>query len=507
MEEDQKCYSLSGYNKDNSVMFTIEDDSHSLMPRHRNRRARSGTNVKFSKCGWFSDYNLPLFSRSQSGIAYLKDGYLNVYDSKSGTLLHKLFLGEEYKFRELDFDEVDGMLILHSGKRGAFRTTRTILIKTAPQLSFLGCFNWNLFGPDTRTVSVEEGLIFHQANNGVMSLYALDKFLSCKTCSCDFMQSCGLHEAIGQEPFGVPINCRPEALPPCLLSFRCAHEPLDYSPTLNLLLYTPYNKKCSFEILSVASGQTAKIEEFEEKSIHDDCSFHPDESGRIIYNSNHTLRIIRPKIEDDGSITLTTEWEKRTEMKVPRDRDSSDSSPEKKTRTSCRSTAFRGPFYVLPKTLFEIHYNVLLDILVYRSVSPEDMWEHCLQVYDNRNMTLLYIIPLDKLYRNSRFDFVLSNGRLVYVEADNDSTSHSVTVCTVKFRRRKKPTLPTESKKKMRKRSCRGILGLLSNLDDDDFFDDSSDEDFRPSTNANPEMNGPDGRESDQDTIIDEDSE
>jgi len=440
-------------------------------------------------------------------MAALKDNYLIIWDLKTGNISRKIFLSNSYKFTTMDMLDEDNLFVLESTKKGRDSFKTCILIQSNT-LKLVAHLDYRMFGEKgVRNISISQGIIFRSKNNSVIEIFSLDDVLETqeKVCPCDLNEDCHLnHGLIGQKPVGIPVNYYSKEinLPP-LFVIKC--EEHSFSPVPGLCIFTPPKEEHQFHVMHISNPEvtlemgTEMVDQNgkNQRTIFDQCFFHPDGSGKIMFITNNTLSIVTVE-GDENSLKATTLWNKCFKVEPQQSR-------VQGARTSNRVTAFKGSFCTLPRCLLEMFHDSVLNLMIVHTVDPEDHSKSLLHLYDSDSLELIRTdrLPTSKNYHpiacNIEIDY--SNGRFILVETDKNK-KNIITVLELdrNYDNEKPLEFPKPNKKASQKtkrdtheeeynddteeeitrpkKRTRGVLGLLVLENQDE--DDSEDTDFEP---------------------------
>ncbi|CAN7988555.1 unnamed protein product, partial [Ixodes pacificus] len=246
-------------------------------------------------------------------LSLTADNWVYCQDKMNGQVHQEIYLGSpnRYKFKHIDWETHGETIILQSlhhhphrniaNSRSKPRVLITIAVFSMFPVQFKGMLEIDraIFGKECNHANVSEGLLIVGTGSTLTGTVRLYNFRDILEQACMFRAN--LYEAcsdldgakVGTYPAGLPLNCRLNEPPPVLFEVKCSEFMLHFGCYPWHYISSPPSREGVFQIKSVESDELAEngFLDFPNLSTEpDSIAFHPDDSGRIVYNSSHFIK-------------------------------------------------------------------------------------------------------------------------------------------------------------------------------------------------------------------------
>ncbi|KAK8777314.1 DDB1- and CUL4-associated factor 17-like isoform X1 [Amblyomma americanum] len=342
-------------------------------------------------------------------LSLTADNWVYCHDKMNGQVHQEIYLGspDHYKFKHIDWETHGETIILQSlhnhshshlalaAARSKPRVLITIAVFTMFPLQFKGMLEIDraIFGKECNHANVSEGLLIVGTGSTLTGTVRLYNFRNILEEACMFparlYEPCTALDGakVGTYPAGLPLNCKLKEPPPVLFEVRCSEFMLHFGCYPWHYISSPPSKEGVFQIKSVESGELAEngLLDFPNPSTEpDSIAFHPDDSGRIVYNSSHFIKVFRlvtnkknkPSLKECFEITFR---EKPTRTHHERNNN-------KPSRRRCRTLFDMQSSQCVEKSLLSDDYENELELYSVLGFDPMD--ENCMGkvgIYDNES--------------------------------------------------------------------------------------------------------------------------
>lgn len=250
-------------------------------------------------------------------LSLTADNWVYCHDKMNGKIHREIYLGSpnRYKFKHIDWETHGETIIMQSihnpnphtsaqASRSKPRVLITIAVFTMFPVQFKGMLEIDraIFGKECCHANVSEGLLIVGTGSTVTGTVRLYNFRDILEESCMFpaklYEPCVALDGakVGTFPAGLPLNCKIKEPPPVLFEVKCAEFMLHFGCYPWHYISSPPAREGVFQIKSVESDELAEngFLDFPNPSTEpDSIAFHADDSGRIIYNSSHFIKVFR----------------------------------------------------------------------------------------------------------------------------------------------------------------------------------------------------------------------
>ncbi|XP_049520163.1 DDB1- and CUL4-associated factor 17 isoform X2 [Dermacentor silvarum] len=273
------------------------------------------------------------------------------------------------------------------------RVLITIAVFAMFPLQFKGMLEIDraIFGKECNHANVSEGLLIVGTGSTLTGAVRLYNFRNILEEACMF--SAKLYEPclaldgakVGTYPAGLPLNCKLKEPPPVLFEVKCSEFMLHFGCYPWHYICSPPSKEGVFQIKSVESDELAEngLLDFPNSSTEpDSIAFHPDDSGRIVYNSSHFIKVFRlitnkknkPSLKECFEITF------REQPTRIHEETNNNKPPQRK----CKTLYDMHSSQCVEKSLLSDDYENELELYSVLGFDPRD--ESCMGkvgIYDN----------------------------------------------------------------------------------------------------------------------------
>ncbi|KAM9036682.1 DDB1- and CUL4-associated factor 17 isoform X5 [Sarcophilus harrisii] len=249
-------------------------------------------------------------------IALTAHNWLLRISANNGEVLEKVYLASYCKFRYLNWDTPQEVIVVKSAQSKATALARqagiqpSVLLYFAVfrviPLSLIGMLEINkkIFGSGVTDATISHGMLIVMHNSGLIRLYSFqaitEQFMQQKL---DLGRTCrwgGTSGTVGESPFGIPCNIKITDTPPLLFEVSSLENTFQIGGYPWHYIITPNKKKQKgvFHICALKDHTMAKngIQEMNCCSLESDwIYFHPDASGRIIHVGPNQVKILKLK--------------------------------------------------------------------------------------------------------------------------------------------------------------------------------------------------------------------
>ncbi|XP_072468400.1 DDB1- and CUL4-associated factor 17 isoform X3 [Notamacropus eugenii] len=347
-------------------------------------------------------------------IALTAHNWLLRISANNGEILEKVYLASYCKFRYLNWDTPQEVIVVKSAQSKATALARqagiqpSVLLYFAVfrviPLSLIGMLEINkkIFGNGVTDATISHGMLIVMHNSGLIRLYSFqaitEQFMQQKL---DLGRACrwgGTSGTVGESPFGIPCNIKITDTPPLLFEVSSLENTFQIGGYPWHYIITPNKKKQKgiFHICALKDHSLAKngIQEMNCCSLESDwIYFHPDASGRIIHVGPNQVKILKLKEIENNK----TQHQVAEDFVIVADR-------EEKTKSLLTVTAsgrvVKKRFNLLDddpeqETFKIVDYEDELDLLSVVAVTQLDTEGKAhLDFHCNEHGTLLKSIPL-----------------------------------------------------------------------------------------------------------------
>lgn len=340
-------------------------------------------------------------------LSLTADNWVYCHDKMNGKVHQEIYLGSpsRYKFKHIDWETHGETIILQSLHnhshpqltQPAARTKPRVLITIAVfamfPLQFKGMLEIDraIFGKECNHANVSEGLLIVGTGStltGAVRLYNFRNILE-EACmfSAKLYEPCSALDGakVGTYPAGLPLNCKLKEPPPVLFEVKCSEFMLHFGCYPWHYICSPPSKEGVFQIKSVESDELAEngLLDFPNSSTEpDSIAFHPDDSGRIVYNSSHFIKVFRlitnkknkPSLKECFEITF------REQPTRIHEETNNNKPPQRK----CKTLYDMHSSQCVEKSLLSDDYENELELYSVLGFDPRD--ESCMGkvgIYDN----------------------------------------------------------------------------------------------------------------------------
>lgn len=344
-------------------------------------------------------------------LSLTADNWVYCQDKMNGQVHQEIYLGSpnRYKFKHIDWETHGETIILQSlhhhphrniavmstsqNSRSKPRVLITIAVFSMFPVQFKGMLEIDraIFGKECNHANVSEGLLIVGTGSTLTGTVRLYNFRDILEQACMFRAN--LYEAcsdldgakVGTYPAGLPLNCRLNEPPPVLFEVKCSEFMLHFGCYPWHYISSPPSREGVFQIKSVESDELAEngFLDFPNLSTEpDSIAFHPDDSGRIVYNSSHFIKVFRlvtnmknkPSLKECFEITF-----RESLAKVHQE-----ASVDKPLPRKCKSIFDIYSTQCVEKSLLSDDYENELELYSVLGFNPVD--ESCtgkVGIYDN----------------------------------------------------------------------------------------------------------------------------
>uniref|UniRef100_A0A3P8Z1F3 DDB1- and CUL4-associated factor 17 n=1 Tax=Esox lucius TaxID=8010 RepID=A0A3P8Z1F3_ESOLU len=332
------------------------------------------------------DKRLPTPSDEKpSLLALTANNWLYRFSAETGQELQRVYLSPHHKFRYLGWDVSQETFYVKSIQNKMTSTVRQV------------------FGSTVIDVVLSQGVLAVSHSSKTVRLYSfediLNKYMTKTLVLGEQCHSEGV-TAVGEAPFGIPVNIHINECPPVLFEVSCFDNGVQIGGHPWHYIFTPPHKKHqgSFHICSVKDNTLAKngIQDMKCCSLESDwIYFHPDDSGRIIHVGPSTINVL--KIHSDSQFDETdSQFDIAKEFSITAHRDNA------ATQTSVTSSGriVKRRFHQLDddpeqETFRMVEYEDELDLLAVVEVTHREDEGHAhIRLHDNHTGALLKSVPL-----------------------------------------------------------------------------------------------------------------
>lgn len=340
-------------------------------------------------------------------LSLTADNWVYCHDKMNGKVHQEIYLGSpsRYKFKHIDWETHGETIILQSlhnhshpqltqpAARSKPRVLITIAVFAMFPLQFKGMLEIDraIFGKECNHANVSEGLLIVGTGStltGAVRLYNFRNILE-EACmfSAKLYEPCSALDGakVGTYPAGLPLNCKLKEPPPVLFEVKCSEFMLHFGCYPWHYICSPPSKEGVFQIKSVESDELAEngLLDFPNSSTEpDSIAFHPDDSGRIVYNSSHFIKVFRlitnkknkPSLKECFEITFR---EQPTQIHE-------ETNNNKPPRRKCKTLYDMHSSQCVEKSLLSDDYENELELYSVLGFDPRD--ESCMGkvgIYDN----------------------------------------------------------------------------------------------------------------------------
>lgn len=340
-------------------------------------------------------------------LSLTADNWVYCHDKMNGKVHQEIYLGSpnRYKFKHIDWETHGETIILQSlhnhshpqltqpAARSKPRVLITIAVFAMFPLQFKGMLEIDraIFGKECNHANVSEGLLIVGTGStltGAVRLYNFRNILE-EACmfSAKLYEPCSALDGakVGTYPAGLPLNCKLKEPPPVLFEVKCSEFMLHFGCYPWHYICSPPSKEGVFQIKSVESDELAEngLLDFPNSSTEpDSIAFHPDDSGRIVYNSSHFIKVFRlitnkknkPSLKECFEITF------REQPTRIHEETNNNKPPQRK----CKTLYDMHSSQCVEKSLLSDDYENELELYSVLGFDPRD--ESCMGkvgIYDN----------------------------------------------------------------------------------------------------------------------------
>uniref|UniRef100_A0A3P9AJT1 DDB1 and CUL4 associated factor 17 n=1 Tax=Esox lucius TaxID=8010 RepID=A0A3P9AJT1_ESOLU len=258
------------------------------------------------------DKRLPTPSDEKpSLLALTANNWLYRFSAETGQELQRVYLSPHHKFRYLGWDVSQETFYVKSIQNKMTSTVRQagfnqntlmyLAVFNIFPLKLVGILeiNKSVFGSTVIDVVLSQGVLAVSHSSKTVRLYSfediLNKYMTKTLVLGEQCHSEGV-TAVGEAPFGIPVNIHINECPPVLFEVSCFDNGVQIGGHPWHYIFTPPHKKHqgSFHICSVKDNTLAKngIQDMKCCSLESDwIYFHPDDSGRIIHVGPSTINV------------------------------------------------------------------------------------------------------------------------------------------------------------------------------------------------------------------------
>ncbi|CAN7987180.1 unnamed protein product [Ixodes hexagonus] len=356
-------------------------------------------------------YRLPPTAKACRALfmSLTADNWVYCQDKMTGQVHQEIYLGSpnRYKFKHIDWETHGETIILQSlhnhGHLSAPCRVRysnskprvliTIAVFSLFPVQFKGMLEIDraIFGKECNHANVSEGLLIVGTGSTVTGTVRLYNFRDILQQACMFRAN--LYEAcseldgakVGTYPAGLPLNCRLKEPPPVLFEVKCSEFMLHFGCYPWHYISSPPCREGVYQIKSVESDELAEngFLDFPNPSTEpDSIAFHPDDSGRIVYNSSHFIKVFRLVINNKNKPSLKECFEitfRESLAKVHQE-----PSVDKLLPRKCKAMFDINNAQCVEKSLLSDDYENELELYSVLGFNPVD--ESCMGkvcIYDN----------------------------------------------------------------------------------------------------------------------------
>ncbi|XP_010889248.1 DDB1- and CUL4-associated factor 17 isoform X2 [Esox lucius] len=383
------------------------------------------------------DKRLPTPSDEKpSLLALTANNWLYRFSAETGQELQRVYLSPHHKFRYLGWDVSQETFYVKSIQNKMTSTVRQagfnqntlmyLAVFNIFPLKLVGILeiNKSVFGSTVIDVVLSQGVLAVSHSSKTVRLYSfediLNKYMTKTLVLGEQCHSEGV-TAVGEAPFGIPVNIHINECPPVLFEVSCFDNGVQIGGHPWHYIFTPPHKKHqgSFHICSVKDNTLAKngIQDMKCCSLESDwIYFHPDDSGRIIHVGPSTINVL--KIHSDSQFDETdSQFDIAKEFSITAHRDNGFSSRKSDsnfnvsqveandkaaTQTSVTSSGriVKRRFHQLDddpeqETFRMVEYEDELDLLAVVEVTHREDEGHAhIRLHDNHTGALLKSVPL-----------------------------------------------------------------------------------------------------------------
>ncbi|XP_022237926.1 DDB1- and CUL4-associated factor 17-like isoform X2 [Limulus polyphemus] len=348
-------------------------------------------------------------------LALTGDNWLECYSNQTGELLQQVYLGPtaRYKFRHVDWETHGEQVVIQSVQNQSVTPTTQpgIRPRVLEAIAMFSVFpmefkalveiDREVFGKDCNHVNISEGLLIIGVGNSATGRVRLYNFVQVVKEGLMFeaklQQPCeALEKAlVGSYPAGIPLNCKLKAPPQLLFEVSCADYTIHVGGHPFHFITTPPRHDGVFQVCSLASSVLVEngYLNFPTNSTEpDSVTFHPDDSGRIVYNSAHNIKIFDLKENGQGITSLNNSFE--LSMNNGKRRKQGLKLGTARLREAKKT--FSSDFVMsCEKSILSDDYENELDIYSLLGFDPED--ESChgkINIHDNETGQLIKSVDL-----------------------------------------------------------------------------------------------------------------
>lgn len=340
-------------------------------------------------------------------LSLTADNWVYCHDKMNGKVLQEIYLGSpsRYKFKHIDWETHGETIILQSlhnhshpqltqpAARSKPRVLITIAVFNMFPLQFKGVLEIDraIFGKECNHANVSEGLLIVGTGSTLSGTVRLYNFRSILEESCMFPAK--LYEPclaldgakVGTYPAGLPLNCKLTEPPPVLFEVKCSEFMLHFGCFPWHYICSPPSREGVFQVKSVETDELAEngLLDFPNSSTEpDSIAFHPDDSGKIVYNSSHFIKIFRLITNSKNKPSLKECFE--ITFREPPTRTCEETNDNKPPRRKCKTLYDMHSTQCAEKSLLSDDYENELELYSVLGFNPMD--ERCLGkvgIYDN----------------------------------------------------------------------------------------------------------------------------
>ncbi|XP_060597915.1 DDB1- and CUL4-associated factor 17-like [Ruditapes philippinarum] len=232
------------------------------------------------------------------------------YDLNTGELIKEIFLSCRIKFRYLDWAEVNKMFYIksirtvetrvHLPERISSNVAVVMAAFSTFPLKFVGMFEVDrrIFGAGVTNAILTHGMLIIMYVNGLVKFFSFDRILEKFK---NFEHSLDAFTSTGnidwaELPADLPINIKITEIPPLLFEVSCCDQDVKIGGFPWHYIYSPKRAANIFQIKSLKDSIQVEGGALKCVDIHaepDSCSFHNDDSGRIIHVSGGCLNVFK----------------------------------------------------------------------------------------------------------------------------------------------------------------------------------------------------------------------
>lgn len=404
--EDRSTYSLQGRNREQSKLFQYEEDSLFRLPRTRIRATAS--------------YSHPHERGLQSScFLTLRNNALLRHSNKNGMLLNEIYLGHVFSFNAMEVSVEENIIVILSscfqkfGVRDKNIVQAVALLSISPfQVTHFFELRSSVVGREVTKVRYANGMIVLSAGSK-SRVYSMTDLIRTGTtiCTCGLGQDCDLlHGSAGVYPSAFPINFQVHEMPHLLLEVNSKPENMSFGCLPLNCLYTPSNQQKCYNLMRASDQHLLELD-VGNRTIFDDCAFHPSIPNVLLHQSNHGLTAI--KYIDDGSAPRLHEIFR---VKTDGLQNPAELNRKRHSDRPFRSTAFQGAFLVHARTLYETHYDKSLDLIIVRATSSKAIMRSSLFIYTSRGQLIREVKLHHDVKRVISCSFALNLDKLSVIE-------------------------------------------------------------------------------------------